>query len=184
MVSAKFLLECFNGKGDFLLWKEKLKQVLVQQRFVRAVEDPTKWPEEFKKKTDEIEEMNVLAYNTIYLHLSDIVLRQVTGITTPLGLWKKLVELYAVKNLSNKIYLLKRFFGFKMDFSKDLDENLDEFNKKTMALMNNAEKFTDEHIAIILLNAFPDSYSNLKDTMEYGRDTLTSEIVINSLRSK
>ncbi|KAL5567862.1 hypothetical protein UlMin_024437 [Ulmus minor] len=134
MVLAKFLLECFNGKGDFLLWKEKLKQVLVQQRFVRAVEDPTKWPEEFKKKTDEIEEMN-------------------------------------------------RFFGFKMDFSKDLDENLDEFNKKTIALMSNAKKFTDEHIAIILLNALPDSYSNLKDAMEYGRDTLTSEIVINSLRS-
>ncbi|KAL5576887.1 hypothetical protein UlMin_018586 [Ulmus minor] len=122
MGSAKFKLECFNGKGDFLLWKEKLKQVLVQQRVARAIEDPTKWPEEF--------------------------------------------------------------FGFKMDFSKDLDENLDEFNKITMALMSNGEKFTDEHFAVILLNALPDSYSNLKDAMEYGRDTLTSEIVINSLRSK
>ncbi|KAL5569740.1 hypothetical protein UlMin_026315 [Ulmus minor] len=155
MGSAKFKLECFNGKGDFLLWKEKLKQVLVQQRVARAIEDPTKWPEEFKKKTDEIEEMNALAYSTIYLHLSDIVLRQVTD-----------------------------FFGFKMDFSKDLDENLDEFNKITMALMSNGENFTDEHFAVILLNALPDSYSNLKDAMEYGRDTLTSEIVINSLRSK
>ncbi|KAL5582021.1 hypothetical protein UlMin_014463 [Ulmus minor] len=64
------------------------------------------------------------------------------------------------------------------------DENLDEFNKITMALMSNGEKFTDEHFAVILLNALPDSYSNLKDAMEYGRDTLTSEIVINSLRSK
>ncbi|KAL5553358.1 hypothetical protein UlMin_040759 [Ulmus minor] len=149
MGSAKFKLECFNGKGDFLLWKEKLKQVLVQQRVARAIEDPTKWPEEFKKKTDEIEEMNALAYSTIYLHLSDI-----------------------------------RFFGFKMDFSKDLDKNLDEFNKITMALMSNGEKFTYEHFAVIFLNPLPDSYSNLKDVMEYGRDTLTSEIVINSLRSK
>ncbi|KAL5567516.1 hypothetical protein UlMin_024091 [Ulmus minor] len=65
-----------------------------------------------------------------------------------------------------------------------LNENLDEFNKITMALMSNGEKFTDEHIAVILLNALPDSYSNLKDAMEYGRDTLTSEIIINSLRSK
>ena len=56
---------------------------MVQQRVARAIEDPTIWPEEFKKKTDEIEEMNALAYNTIYLHLSNIVLRQVTGITTP-----------------------------------------------------------------------------------------------------
>ncbi|KAL5573220.1 hypothetical protein UlMin_022817 [Ulmus minor] len=122
MGSAKFKLECFNGKGDFFLWKEKLKQVLVQQRVVRAVEDPIKWSEEF--------------------------------------------------------------FGFKMDFSKDLGENLDEFNKITMTLMSNGEKFTNEHIVVILLNALSDSYSNLKDAIKYGRDTLTSEIVINSLRSK
>ena len=89
-----------------------------------------------------------LAYNTIYLHLSKIVLRQVICITTPLHLWKKLDELYVVKNFPNKIYLLKRFFGFKMDLSKDLDVNHDEFNKITMALMGNGEKFTDEHIAI------------------------------------
>ena len=141
MGSTKFKLECFNGKGDFLLWKEKLKEVFVQQRVARAIEDPSKWPEDFKKKTDEIEEMNSLAYSTIYLHLSYIVMRQVTSITTPLGLWKKLDELYAIKNLPNKIYLLKRFFGFKMNLSKDLDVNHDEFNKITMALMGNGENF-------------------------------------------
>ena len=120
--------------------------------------------------------MNALAYSTI----SNMVLRQVTSISTPLGLWKKLDELYTVMKFPNKIYLLKRFFSFKMDFSKDLDENLDEFNKTTMALMSNGENIIDDHI---VLNALLDSYSNLEDDMEHGRDTLTSEIVINSLRS-
>ena len=110
--------------------------------------------------------MNAWAYNTIYLHFSDIVLRKVTSITTTLGIWKKLDELYVVRNLPNKIYPLKRFFGFKMDLSKDLDEKLDEINKITMALVRNGKKFTYEHIVVMLLNALPYSYNSMRDAIK------------------
>ena len=71
-----------------------------------------------------------------------------------------------------------------MDFSKDLDENLYEFNKIIMALESLGEIFLDKHIVVILFNSFRDTFSKLKDTMKFGRDTLTSKIVINSLKSK
>ena len=37
---------------------------------------------------------------------------------------------------------------------------------------------------MILLNAIPDIYKEVKNAIKYGRDTLTLEIVIDSLRSK
>ena len=49
--------------------------------------------------------------------------------TTIVGLWLKLGSLYMTKSLMNRIYLKVKLFGFKMQEDKNLDENLDEFNK-------------------------------------------------------
>lgn len=38
-----------------------------------------------------------------------------------------------------------------MDSTKDLDENLDMFNKLVLNLANSIEKFVDEHHVVILL---------------------------------
>lgn len=43
---------------------------------------------------------------------------------------------------------------------------------------------SDTYEAIILLNSIPYSYRELKNTIKYGRNTLTLEIVKDSLRSK
>ena len=66
-------------------------------------------------------EMFKTAYSTLFLHLSNNVLRQVDGLEIATEIWKKLDELYLAKSLPNKIYLLERFFGFKMDTSKTID---------------------------------------------------------------
>lgn len=43
---------------------------------------------------------------------------------------------------------------------------------------------SEEYKTIILLNVIPDTYKEVKNAIKYSRDTLTPEIVINSLRSK
>ncbi|KAL2534001.1 DNA polymerase zeta catalytic subunit-like [Abeliophyllum distichum] len=45
-------------------------------------------------------------------------------------------------------------------------------------------KVSEEYKAVILLNSIPDIYKEVKNAIKYGRDTLTPEIVIDSLRSK
>ena len=45
-------------------------------------------------------------------------------------------------------------------------------------------KYDEEDLGLILLCSFPSSYSTLRDTILFSRDTLTLEEVYESLRSK
>ena len=173
-------MKVFSGKGDFLLWKQKMRAILIQQRVAKALDDS--YPEGFNE--DQKKEMDELAYSSIILHLSDAVLRKVNYTKSTQELWSKLNQLYSVTSLPSKIYLLESFFGYKMDPAKDLDENLDVFNKLVLDLANSNEKFTDEHHAVILLNSLPDKYKDIKTALKYGRDIITSNEIVSSLRSK
>ena len=80
------------------------------------------------------------AYSLLILNLADNVLRQIDDEDTVAKVWLKLESLYMTKNLSNKIYLKEQLLGFKMDPSKTLEENLDDFKVITIALANIDEK--------------------------------------------
>ena len=177
-MAAKIELEVFNGKGDFMLWRKKMKAVLIQQKVGKALDEsyPTVWTEDKKKEVDEI------AFSTIILHLLDRVLRKVDDATSTSDIWTKLEKLFLVKSLPNKIFLLEQFFGFKMDTSKDIDSNLDDFNKLCLDLSNCDQKFTDEHYAVILLNSLPDSFREIKNAIKYGRESLTFKVPVNALK--
>ncbi|KAL2487396.1 Uncharacterized protein Adt_32152 [Abeliophyllum distichum] len=97
---------------------------------------------------------------------------------------KKLEELYLIQSTPNKIYLLENFFSFKIDPSRDLDDNLDVFYKLVQDITNCGETVPEINKVIILLNAIPDSYKEVKNVIKYGRETLTPDIVIDSLKSK
>ncbi|KAL2471172.1 Integrase catalytic domain-containing protein [Abeliophyllum distichum] len=71
-----------------------------------------------------------------------------------------------------------------MDPSVDLETNLDNFSKLSQDLASCSEKFSDEHQTIILLNVLPDTFKDVRNAIEYDRDSLTIEIVANSLRIK
>ncbi|KAL5574023.1 hypothetical protein UlMin_023620 [Ulmus minor] len=63
-------------------------------------------------------------------------------------------------------------------------KTLDMFNKLKLDLRNTGKKFDDEDVAVILLNSLPESFDDIKTAIKYGRDTLTSSIVINGIKSK
>ena len=74
---------------------------------------------------------------------------------TPAGIWRKLEEQFQQKSLTNKIFLKERIFGFKMNRSKSLEQNLDEFLRMHIELANSGENeaLSDENQAIIILNS-------------------------------
>lgn len=181
-MAAKFEVERFDGRGDFTLWKKKMRALLVQQKVSKALDDPSTHPATMT--TLEKEEMLETAYSKIILYLADNVLRQVHEAKSALEVWSKLDALYLTKSLTNKLYLKERFFGYKMDVNKDLEQNLDEYNKITLDLNNIGETVSDENKAIILLNSLPESYNEVKSAIRCGRDSLTMDIVLNALRSR
>ncbi|KAL2498694.1 Uncharacterized protein Adt_24244 [Abeliophyllum distichum] len=183
-MGSKVELENFDGNGDFSLWKQKMKAILVQQRISKALEDPEGYLEALKAKPDSILEMNEIAYSSIFLHLTDNVLRQVSEQKTAVELWKRLNDLFMIKTLPNKVYLLEKLFSFKMDPSKDLDVNLDDFNKLVQNLSNVDKKFDDEDLFVILLNSLPDHFKDVKNVIKYGRDDLSITLIVDALRSR
>nr|GEZ21827.1 hypothetical protein [Tanacetum cinerariifolium] len=58
------------------------------------------------------DELNKKAHSAVILCLGNKVLREVTGETTPAGVWSKLETLYMTKSLANKLYLKKKLYTF------------------------------------------------------------------------
>ncbi|KAL4029866.1 hypothetical protein IC575_008094 [Cucumis melo] len=181
MASTRFEVSKFNGHGDFALWRKKIRAILVQHKVAKIL-DEERLPDNITES--EKRDMDEMAYSTILLYLSDEVLRLVDEATTTGELWKKLESLYLTKSLPNKIYIKEKFFGYKMDQSKSLEENLDEFQKIVVDLNNIGEKMSDENQAVILLNSLPETYREVKAAIKYGRDSLTMSIVLDALKTR
>lgn len=161
-----------------------MKAILIQQKVSKALDDPKKYPDALKAKPDEITEMNEIAHSLIILHLSDDVLGQVERHKTAKELWEALDKFLLEKSLPNKIHLLQKLFSFKLDPENDLESNLSDFNRLVKCLAYNEKKFDDEYLAVILLNATPESYRDVRNAITYARDTLTQDIVTDALRAR
>ncbi|XP_038889933.1 uncharacterized protein LOC120079695 [Benincasa hispida] len=167
MTTTRFEIEKFDGKTDFELWKAKIKAVLGQQKALLAITDLTKYPKTFTDVEKEIIEVN--AYGTIVLNVTDNVLRQIVDRQTAFDLWNKLNEIYLNKDLLNKAFSRKRFFTYKMDYAKSLTENLNEFKRLSLEFRSIGDNIGEENEVFILLNSLPDSFKDVKATMKYGR---------------
>ncbi|KAL2480186.1 Integrase catalytic domain-containing protein [Abeliophyllum distichum] len=88
MSPNKFEVEVWSGNGDFSLWRKKMKAVLLQQRCAKAIDES--WPEDL----DDIkkQEMDEIAWSSIFLHLSDSVLRQDLSLDVNLDRFSKIVK--------------------------------------------------------------------------------------------
>ncbi|KAL0430143.1 UNVERIFIED_CONTAM: Retrovirus-related Pol polyprotein from transposon TNT 1-94 [Sesamum radiatum] len=93
-------------------------------------------------------------------------------------------ELYTETSLPTKLFLLEKFFKYKLDLSKNIDENIDEFIKLIQDIKLTRDKSIDDFSPIVLLNAIPDTYNDVKSAIKYGRDSVNLKTVINGLKSK
>ncbi|KAL9688835.1 hypothetical protein QQ045_033259 [Rhodiola kirilowii] len=127
MGPMKIKIDRFDGKGDFSLWRQRMRAIFVQMKVVKALDGEKDFPAMMTQ--DEIDEAKELACNTIILHLGDKVRREVAKEKTAAKVWLKLESLYMTKSLTNKVYLKSKLFGSKISEDKDLDDSLDEFSK-------------------------------------------------------
>ncbi|KAL2237841.1 UNVERIFIED_CONTAM: hypothetical protein Sindi_0975800, partial [Sesamum indicum] len=124
------------------------------------------------------------AYSSIILNLSDSILRKVGKQNSARDLWKELEELYTETSLPSKLFLLEKFFRYKLDLFKDIGENLDDFTKLVQDIKLTGDKNIDGYSPIVLLNAIPDTYSDVKAAIKYDRDSVNLDTVVNRLKNK
>lgn len=67
-----------------------------------------------------------------------------------------------------------------MDSTKDLDFDLNMFNRLVLNLANSKVTFYDEHNVVTLMNSLPDIYKDVKNIIKYGCNALT----IDALKAK
>ncbi|KAL5575220.1 hypothetical protein UlMin_016919 [Ulmus minor] len=113
---------------------------------------------EFPKTMDEEKKGEILkkAYNTLILSLSDKV----------------------------RLHLKVKLFTWKMTEGRDLQGHIDDFNKLVMDLENIGVEYEDEDKALVLLYSLSRSYETLVDILQHGRDTISLEDVVSSLKTK
>lgn len=89
------------------------------------------------------------------------------------------------KSLANRLLMKQRVYGYKFAEEKGVLEQLEEFNKAIDDLENIDVTISDEEKAILLLNALPRSYDQLRDAIMYGREgTIALAEVESALRAK
>ena len=182
MTTTRFEIDTFDEKGDFGSWKKKMRVLLSHHKVLIALEsDDRKWSTEQSARTDEIREK---AFNLIFLHLGDAVIKKVDGMTKPLDLWNRLESLYAVVSAPNLVYLKGMLFNFKMNASKSIDDNIDEFTKLTLMLRGTGQALGDTSEAMILLNSLPDDYNVVKHALQYTGIVPTLELVISGIKAR
>ncbi|KAH9648030.1 hypothetical protein KPL70_025426 [Citrus sinensis] len=179
MASGRFDLETFNGENDFYLWSLKMRAILIQQGLDAALED-NEYPKAKQGKEEgssssgvDMETINNKAHNTIILHLSDEVLREVAKEKTASGLWTKLKELFLKKSLAKRLYMKRKLYMFSMKDGTALKDHLNEFNKLILDIENVNIDLEDEDRAPIILSSLPNSYEHFVGTLLYERQTLT-----------
>ncbi|KAL2251634.1 UNVERIFIED_CONTAM: Retrovirus-related Pol polyprotein from transposon TNT 1-94 [Sesamum indicum] len=173
-------LQPFDGKTDFSIWQQKMKGILIQQKVFKAIDGKYSETVSEEKRLENDE----YAYSSIILNLSDSVIRKVGKQNSAKELWNKLEELFTETSLPSKLFLLEKFFRYKLDISKNIEENIDEFTKLVQDIKLTGDKNIDDYTPIVLLNAIPESYSDVKAAIKYGRDNVSLETVISGLKSK
>lgn len=85
---------------------------------------------------------------------------------------------------SKNNYTKQQLYSYKMDESKSLEENIDEFSKPLTNLENLQIEVDSEDKTVLLLNSLPQTYHQLKDTLKYAIDTLAFDEVVSGACSK
>ena len=182
MASAKYEVEKFTGQNDFGLWRLKMRALLVHQGLEEALQGEAALDSKLDDKEKKI--LMDKAHSAIILSLGDKVLRQVSKEKSAAGIWSKLEGLYMTKSLVNRLYLKQALYSFKMQEDRTVESQVDFFNKLILDLENIDVTIDDEDQALLLLCALPKSFSHFKETLLYGRESLSLIEVQSALNSK
>ena len=81
------------------------------------------------------------------------------------------------KSLSNKLFMKKQLYSFRMKEGTPILQHFNAFNRILNDLLALEVKVEEEDKALLLLFSLPSSYDDLATTIMYGKETLELEDV-------
>ncbi|XP_045825325.1 uncharacterized protein LOC123917602 [Trifolium pratense] len=176
---VKFEVERFDGTGNFRLWERRVKDLLAQQGLQKALREtkPTDMAD------DDWLELQEKAAGLIRLCVSDEVMYHILDLTSPKEVLDKLESQYISKTRMNRLFTKMRLYSLKMREGSDLQQHVNTFNNIITELVKLGVKIDDEDSAIMLLCSLPSSYKHLVNTLIYGKDTISLNVITATLLS-
>lgn len=206
MTTTSTDLEKYDGFGDYISWKEKflghlksldLLEALEEEECKENVSESSGSVEERLKCLEDVEireEKKIKVRAFIILSVKDHVLRKIRGEETTLGMMKLLDKLYLCKSQpsysfsnriqSNRLYLKRKLYEFKMSINGTMKENIEEFLSIVAGLQREGVEMSDETKATILLMSLPKEFDQLKESMKNSEISLTFDGVMRTIYSK
>jgi len=132
---------------------------------------------------DEWNDIDFHVKATIILCKSDEVLYNMMNEETTAGLWCRLESLYMMKSLSNKLFMKKQLYSFRMKKGTSILHHLNAFIRILSDLLPPKVKLKEEDKALLLLSSLPSSYDHLATTIMYGKETLKLEDIRQMLQN-
>ncbi|GKU94029.1 hypothetical protein SLEP1_g7569 [Rubroshorea leprosula] len=175
--AMKYSIELFDGKNDFALWQSTVKDVLTCQGLNATLEET----KPVEMKDSDWSTIQKKAASQIRLALAPKVKYNVLSETTPIGMWKKLEEIYASKSLTNRLCLKMELYQLKMAEGTNIHRHLSDFNMMVTQVVNAGDVLEEEEKALLLLASLPKSYKSLMQSMLVGKTTLVMKDVISML---
>ncbi|CAA7018605.1 unnamed protein product [Microthlaspi erraticum] len=101
---------------------------------------------------------------------------------TAAGMLQALERIYT--SPSRKIYLNQKLNGFKMNESRSVEENIDEFQGLVSDLSYNNVSVSDEEQVLLLLHSLPERFDHLRDVIRYCGRNFTPDYVVSAVLTK
>ncbi|GMI70741.1 hypothetical protein HRI_000743400 [Hibiscus trionum] len=177
MSGAKFEVVKFNGEGNFGLWQTRVKDLLAQQRILKAVRST----KPVSMEDDDWEELQQRVTGTIWLCLADKIMYHVMNLASLGEICSKLESQFMSKSLTNKLYQKQKLCGLKKQEGQDLTQHVNIFNQIITDLTQLDVKIENEDKAMILLCSLPSSYEYIVTTLTYGKETIKFEEITAAL---
>ncbi len=140
-VRKNFHLQKFKMQ---MLLKDKELWNIVSRMEVKSTSNFTKWEKTYRK-----------ARTFIIMGLHDSLLQNVIGAKTSKETWDCLLKVYETKGLTNKLFLKRQFFAYKVN---PMDSMLDHINKKksmSQQLEAIREKLGKSDVVMVLFYNLP-----------------------------
>uniref|UniRef100_A0ACD5V194 Uncharacterized protein n=1 Tax=Avena sativa TaxID=4498 RepID=A0ACD5V194_AVESA len=149
-----------NGT-NYQAWKIKMKDLLYVMDYWKLVFS-TKMPSDMQE--DQWEVLHLQACGFIRQWVDDNALNHIIDESHACILWKKLEELYACKEGTNKMFLTKKLMRLRYKEGTPIADHVNEFQGIINQLSSMGITF-DEVRALLLLGSLPDTWETFKVTV-------------------
>ena len=150
-----------NGT-NYQAWKGNMEDLLYIKEYRKPVFAETK-PDD--KSDDDWWVLHRQACGFIRQWVDDNVLHHISDETHARTLWQKLEELYARKEGTNKMFLIKQLMNLRYREGAPVANHVNAFQGIINQLSSMGISFEDEVRALLLLGSLPDTWETLKVTL-------------------